>query len=771
MPPMRQKEISMKQQGLTSRQVEERTANGQKNALPASASKSTAQILKENIFTLFNLLNFLIAIALALVGAWSNMVFILIILLNLVIGIAQELHAKKMVDELSLLIVPKAKVIRDGREQSIPVEDVVLDDVLVLDSGQQICCDSVVIEGESEVNESLLTGESDPVNKMEGDPLLSGASIISGRCLARVVHVGEDNYVSRVTAEIRSGKGVHSQLLDAMRKVTRVTTVMIIPLGIILFLEALLLRQVSVYDAVVGSAAGLLGMLPKGLVLLISVSLAAGTTKLARKKVLVQNLYSLESLAYVDTLCLDKTGTVTTGKMQVERIIPLGHYDAVDLEHWSAYLYHSDDNNETYQALCRYAEPADLHAPDAKIAFSSARKWGAMAFAGYGSLVLGAPDRLMEELPQEVMAEMEEGSRVLILAKSDRLPEKSGIPQAEPLFAIVLSDILRKDVDQTLDYFRNEGVDIKIISGDHVRAVSAIARKAGFHDHAQCVDMSHVSDEQIDADFVDRHSVFGRVTPKQKKQIVAMLQQGGHTVAMTGDGVNDMLALQQADCSIAVAAGSDAVKQMSQVVLLESDFGQLPDVLLEGRRVVNNVTRVAGIFFIKTLYSVAVSLLCVILNMPFPFIPIQVTLIDLMIEAMPSFLTMLEPDPAKVKGRFLPTVLKRALPPAAAVVWSMLVLMSITAWLSLPADGWQSTLYFIVALLSMLSVILSLRPMNVLRFVVCVLMIAGFFAAVILFPSLLQLTNTAQVSFLLPWVLISALAMELLVWLLQRRKA
>ena len=751
MPPMRQKEISMKQQGLTSRQVEERTANGQKNALPASASKSTAQILKENIFTLFNLLNFLIAIALALVGAWSNMVFILIILLNLVIGIAQELHAKKMVDELSLLIVPKAKVIRDGREQSIPVEDVVLDDVLVLDSGQQICCDSVVIEGESEVNESLLTGESDPVNKMEGDPLLSGASIISGRCLARVVHVGEDNYVSRVTAEIRSGKGVHSQLLDAMRKVTRVTTVMIIPLGIILFLEALLLRQVSVYDAVVGSAAGLLGMLPKGLVLLISVSLAAGTTKLARKKVLVQNLYSLESLAYVDTLCLDKTGTVTTGKMQVERIIPLGHYDAVDLEHWSAYLYHSDDNNETYQALCRYAEPADLHAPDAKIAFSSARKWGAMAFAGYGSLVLGAPDRLMEELPQEVMAEMEEGSRVLILAKSDRLPEKSGMPQAEPLFAIVLSDILRKDVDQTLDYFRNEGVDIKIISGDHVRAVSAIARKAGFHDHAQCVDMSHVSDEQIDADFVDRHSVFGRVTPKQKKQIVAMLQQ--------------------ADCSIAVAAGSDAVKQMSQVVLLESDFGQLPDVLLEGRRVVNNVTRVAGIFFIKTLYSVAVSLLCVILNMPFPFIPIQVTLIDLMIEAMPSFLTMLEPDPAKVKGRFLPTVLKRALPPAAAVVWSMLVLMGITAWLSLPADGWQSTLYFIVALLSMLSVILSLRPMNVLRFVVCVLMIAGFFAAVILFPSLLQLTNTAQVSFLLPWVLISALVMELLVWLLLRRKA
>ena len=758
----------MSQNGLTSRQVEERIAKGQKNALPASASKSTAQILKENIFTLFNLLNFLIALALALVGAWTNMVFILIILLNLVIGIAQELHAKKMVDELSLLIVPKAKVIRDGQEQSIPVEDVVLDDVMVLDSGQQICCDSVVIEGESEVNESLLTGESDPVNKKAGDSLLSGASIISGRCLARVIHVGEENYVSRVTAEIRSGKGLHSQLLDAMRKVTRVTTVMIIPLGIILFLEALMLRHGSLYDAVVGSAAGLLGMLPKGLVLLISVSLAAGTSKLARKKVLIQNLYSLESLAYVDTLCLDKTGTVTTGKMKVERIIPLGEYGAQDMEYWSAYLHYSDDNNETYQALCRHFEPADLHAPDGKIAFSSSRKWGAMAFAGYGALILGAPDRLMKQLPQALMDEIDAGSRVLILAKSDHLPDKEDTPQADALFAIVLSDVLRKDVDQTLAYFRSEGVDIKIISGDHVRAVSAIARKAGFQDHAQCVDMSQVSDEQIDAQFVSRHSVFGRVTPKQKKLIVTKLQEAGHKVAMTGDGVNDMLALQQADCSIAVAAGSDAVKQMSQVVLLESDFGQLPDVLLEGRRVVNNVTRVAGIFFIKTLYSVAVSLLCVILNMPFPFIPIQVTLIDLMIEAMPSFLTMLEPDPSKVKGRFLPTVLKRALPPAAAVVWSMLVLMGISTWLSLPADSWQSTLYFVVALLSMLSVILSLRPMNVLRFVVCALMIIGFFAAVILFPSLLQLTDTAQVSFLLPWVLLSALAMEGLIWLLLR---
>ena len=308
----------MSPHGLSQKQIEERIAKGLQNTLPPSASKTNGQIFKENICTLFNLLNFLIAIALALVGAWSNLLFIAIILLNLVIGIAQELHAKKLVDELSLLIVPKATVIRDGQEVQIPVEQVVQDDVMILDSGQQICCDSVIIEGESEVNESLLTGESDPINKGVGDHLLSGSSIISGKCFVRVEHVGAANYVSKVTAEVRSGSGLHSQLLDAMRKVTRVTTVLIIPLGIALFLEAILLRYNTLYDAIVGSAAGLLGMLPKGLVLLISVSLAAGTAKLAKKKVLVQNLYSLESLAYVDTLCLDKTGTITTGKMTVE---------------------------------------------------------------------------------------------------------------------------------------------------------------------------------------------------------------------------------------------------------------------------------------------------------------------------------------------------------------------------------------------------------------------------------------------------------------------
>ena len=714
----------MSPHGLSQKQIEERIAKGLQNTLPPSASKTNGQIFKENICTLFNLLNFLIAIALALVGAWSNLLFIAIILLNLVIGIAQELHAKKLVDELSLLIVPKATVIRDGQEVQIPVEQVVQDDVMILDSGQQICCDSVIIEGESEVNESLLTGESDPINKGVGDHLLSGSSIISGKCFVRVEHVGAANYVSKVTAEVRSGSGLHSQLLDAMRKVTRVTTVLIIPLGIALFLEAILLRHNTLYDAIVGSAAGLLGMLPKGLVLLISVSLAAGTAKLAKKKVLVQNLYSLESLAYVDTLCLDKTGTITTGKMTVEQVIDLAPHTETDMEYWASYLHYSDDNNETYQALCRHFTPKDTHEPDAKIAFSSARKWGAMRFDGYGCLVLGAPDRLLTTLPRQLEEEMEKGSRILILAKCDELPDKEGRLEAQGLFAIVLSDVLRKDVDQTLDYFRKEGVDIKIISGDHVKAVSAIARKAGFQDYQSCVDMSDVREEDLDEEFVNTHAVFGRVTPKQKKQIVTMLQKSGHTVAMTGDGVNDLLALQQADCSIAVAADSDAVKQMSQVVLLESDF-------------------------------------CVLMNMPFPFIPIQVTLIDFMIEAWPSFATMLEPDPAKVSGRFLSTVMRRAFPFAAAVVVSMFVLMAYS-----PKGDWQNTLYFVVAILSMLAVIRSLIPLNLLRVIVCVCMVVGFAAAVALFPGLLHLTQLEAVPSLFPLTFVIALLVSIILYVL-----
>ena len=760
--------------GLSDEDVVKRVESGKKNTLQKTISKSKKQIYKENICTLFNLLNVLIAIALACVGAWTNLVFIVIIITNVMIGIIQELHAKKLVDELSLLMIPQASVVRNGKIVKIPVEDIVLDDILMLDSGQQICCDAIVIDGEAEVNEALLTGESDPIHKVKDSELLSGSSIISGKCFAKVIHVGNDNYAAKVANEVKQIKQVHSELLDSMRKVTKVTSFMIIPLGIILFVEAYMMREQVLFDAVVSSAAGLLGMLPKGLVLLISVSLAAGVSKLAKHKILIQDLYSLETLAHVDTLCLDKTGTITSGKMQVERVIALQNQIQKDLDMFSSYLYYSDDNNATQQALYAYFQKNEQNKPIEKISFSSVRKWGAMKFSNYGYLILGAPDRMMEQLPLEIVQEMEQGNRVLVLAKAENISKDATLVNTvTPIAAIVLSDIIRHDVDKTMAYFRNEGVDIKIISGDHVSAVSAIAKKAGVVGYEKYIDLSKVQDDEVQVyeQLVDQYTVFGRVTPKQKKLLVQALQNKQHVVAMTGDGVNDMLALKEADCSIAVAEGSEAVKQMSSIVLLNSDFAYLPQVLLEGRRVVNNVTRVASVFFIKTIYSIILSILCALGNFSFPFIPIQITLIDMAIEAFPSFITLLEPNSKKVTNTFLKTVMSIAIPNGIAIVACIVGFMLLQNQLHIDQEQLQTMMYLCVAFISMKAVVVSSIPFNPLRLAVCVCMIVGFIFALIIFPSLLHLAalTTRQIVLVAIMILLGFMLQMLLHLVIEKK--
>lgn len=727
--------------GLNDREVQERIDKGLQNTQLKTITRTRSQIFKENICTLFNLLNLLIAIALACVGAWSNLLFIVIIILNVSIGIIQELHAKKLVDELSLLMIPHTKVIRQNQTQTISVEEVVLDDIMILESGQQICCDARVVDGEIEANESLLTGESDPIHKKTDDLVLSGSSVISGKCFVQVVHVGKDNYTSKITDEVKKAKDIQSELLNSMKKVTRVTSFMIIPLGIILFIEAYFLRQSSIFDAVVSSSAGLLGMLPKGLVLLISVSLAAGVAKMAKQKILIQDLYSLETLAHVDTLCLDKTGTITNGKMIVEDIIPLAQDIQNFDEYFGSYLHFSDDNNATYLALCDYYQLNDLHKPLSKVPFSSLRKWSAMTFEQYGTLVMGAPDRLMKHIPDSLNQLIEDGKRVIVVAlTTETLASHQPLPELKPLYGIVLTDTIRKDIQKTLRYFKNEGVDIKVISGDHVLAVSQIAKKAGLDTYDQCIDMSQFTGQEDNFDhIVNSYSVFGRVTPNQKKYIVQALQRQGHTVAMTGDGVNDMLALKEADCSIAVAEGSEAVKQMSQIVLLNSEFSCLPNVVLEGRRVVNNVTRVASVFFIKTIYSILLTMACAIFNIPFPFIPIQITLIDMAIEAYPAFLTLLEPNTKQIQGKFLPTVFKTTIPHALGVLTCLFILLASQPFFNISLSQTTTMMYICLAIISMQAVIVSCLPMNKLRLFVCVTMVLGFLIAVILFHSLLHL--------------------------------
>ena len=599
-----------------------------------TASKTTAQILRDNVCTLFNLLNLLIAIALIAVHAWSNLFFIFVIALNTVIGIAQELKAKRLIEKLTLLSQPNAKIERNGTIQSVPIAEVQEQDILLLESGNQICADAIVRSGGIEVNESLLTGESDAIFKKAGDTLLSGSSVISGTCQATVLHVGSDSYAAKLTKEAKKTKAMHSELVGSMRKVTR-----------------------------------LLGMLPKGLYLLISISLAAGIITLSKKNVLVQDLYSLENLAHVDVLCLDKTGTLTEGNMKVEKAVLFPETDSATFQEWMGnFLTHTQDNNATFQAMHTYFDGMDTLSVTEQIPFSSDRKWSAMTFSGAGTLVIGAPERLSpEKLPESVLEAQQNGKRVLLAGITQHPVQKEQpLPEIQLLAEIILTDPLRANAAKTIAAFQQEGVSVKLISGDNPMTASAIAQQAGVFQGDRWVDMRTVADSEMDA-AAAQYTVFGRVTPQQKKQLIQAFHRQKHTVAMTGDGVNDLLALKEADCSISVGQGSDAARQTAQLVLLDSDFAVLKDVLLEGRRVVHNVTRSAGAFFIKTLYSILLCVLCLLTNTPFPFVPIQITLIDLVIEGYPSFFLSFLPDSQPVRTKFLPEAIRRAAPNALAI--------------------------------------------------------------------------------------------------------
>ncbi len=625
-------------------------------------------------------------------------------------GAPQELKAKKLVDELSILNRPSVRVRRNEKEVSIALEEIVKDDLMILSGGDQIVNDGVIAAGELEVNESLLTGESDAIIKNVNDALFSGSFVISGKALARVTHVGNENYAAKLANEVSREKKVQSELLGSMKKVTRFTSFLIIPLGILLFLEAFFLRQAPVDTAVVSSAAALLGMLPKGLVLLISVSLAAGVIRLAKMKILVQNIYSLETLAHVDTLCLDKTGTITDGNLTVSRVIPMaeqkGNFTDLLIQ---SYMAASDDNNATFNALKAHFQPRDVYRPVHKIPFSSKRKWGCVSFEDAGSIFIGAPEILMGVLPQNLAYEMDHGRRVVVIAYSGRLWDNSFKlpPDLYPLYGVALEDHIRQGAAQTLEFFDKEGVDVKVISGDHMKTVSMIARRAGLHRWKDAVDMS-LQGELPDYDQLCRdYAIFARVTPGQKQELVKALKRQGHQVAMTGDGVNDLLALREADCSIAVADGSDASRQISQV------------------------------FFIKTIYSVLVSLFCLLTNQAFPFIPIQITLVDACIEAWPSFLTILESNTSRIRRRFLPAAISGAAPFGVAVT-VMIMIMSLAQ--PFPQPQLQTVMYLMLVVISMTAVVKSCWPMNPLRIFICVTMIGGTFFALAILPSLFEIS-------------------------------
>ncbi|RHH71651.1 cation-translocating P-type ATPase [Vagococcus sp. AM17-17] len=735
----------MNETGLTKEEVNQRIAKGQVNDYVSDTSKSNKDIIFDNVFTLFNLLNVIIAICLALVGAYSNMFFMAIIILNVVIGVSQEIRAKNLVAQLSIVNEENVDVYRDNQKIGIPTTELVMDDIVILSAGQQVPSDTIIVSGNVEVNESLLTGEADLIKKGVDSQLMSGSYVTSGQCVAKVIHVGKDNYAIKIAEEAKIHKPVTSELVQSIRKVAKFTSYIIIPLGVILFLEAYFLRNSDIKLSVVSSAAALLGMLPKGMVLLISIALATGVVKLTKKKVLVQDMHSIETLAHVDVLCLDKTGTITQGNMIVSEMIDLASKNSqIDTNKLMGnYINATDDNNLTMQALRSYFKTSnDLNVLDV-LPFSSDRKWGAVLFEGIGCVYLGAPERLVSEssIPTEVMQAQEQGSRVLLIgidAQATQINDTVGSVDAQSV--LIIEDAIRENAEETLAYLDSEGVALKVISGDNPITVSNVARRAGLKNYEQYIDLSTIKTEEEVKQIVDDYTVFGRVSPQQKKWLVEALRQKDHIVAMTGDGVNDILAMKEADCSIAMAEGDNATRQMANLVLLNSDFTTLPDVLFEGRRVVNNVTKVASIFFIKTIYSFILSIICMVAAIGFPFIPIQITLLDLAIEGYPTFFLSFESDKRKITTKFLPTALRRALPNALLVVINILVIYFISPKFGISGVDQTTLMYYMLIAVSSMAVIKACLPFNPLRLFLAVTTTVGTFVAAMLFKSLLEIT-------------------------------
>ena len=737
-------------EGLTDKEVQEQIELGNINKSQESKLKTTKQIIFDNVFTLFNLYNLIIAIALLCVKAYTNTFFFLIITVNVIIGIVQEIHGRNLVKKLSILNASKATVIRNGKEQKIDIEEIVLGDVILLSQGDQIPSDSYVLEGEVEVNEALLTGESDLILKSKEDKLLSGSYVTSGKCYAKVEKVGEDNFANSIISATKKYKENNSELINSMKKVTKFTSFVIIPVGIILFIQAYFYRETELAQSVVATAAALLGMLPKGLVLLITIALESGVIKLAKKDVLVQELYSIESLAHIDTICLDKTGTITQGEMRVseiktynDKILPHSFNDMM-----TAFVNGMDDNNATFHAFKKYFKGDNSFEIADKVAFSSERKWSSISFKNEGSIVVGAPERLFDkskdDMPEEINELQKNGKRVLGIAYTKSIISEPELPELEIIAIAVLEDPLRKNAKEMLGYFKDQGIDVKIISGDNALTVSNIAKKAGLKDYDSYIDLSTINTDAEIVDLVDKYSIFARVLPHQKSIIVKALQAKQHKVAMTGDGVNDVIALRESDCSITLPEATESSKQVSQIVLLNSDFSVLKDVMMEGRRVVNNITKVARIFFIKTIYSVLLSIFCILTNMEFPFIPIQITLVDLVIEAYTSFFITFEKNKKPVTGSFLRTALTNAMPFAIVIMFNIIFLTFFRDTLGISQEIATTMMYLLIGFVSILAVQEVCKPYTKVHVFLFVTTAIGFYVAVILFKNLLQISLALQ---------------------------
>ena len=757
--------------GLTDEEVRQRVEEGLTNRADISTDKTTKEIVISNVFTYFNLIFLVITILLIMVGSFRNLTFLPIIIGNTVIGIVQEIRAKKTLEKMSLLNAPHADVIRNGSVKQISTDELVKDDVILLTAGKQICADAVVISGNIQVNESLLTGEADEVEKTEGSTLMSGSFVVSGECYARLEKVGNESYISKLSLEAKSmGGKEQSEMIRSINLIVKWVGIVIIPIGLILFWQSHFVNGESITKSVTSTVAAIIGMIPEGLYLLTTVALALSTMKLARKKVLLHDMKSIETLARVDVLCVDKTGTITEPDMKLKEIFLCknsgadGTQTALTLDELKSlildYANASVDNNATMLALKAYAAEALTNNTSAlhrtavsQQAFSSSLKYGSVTFSD-GTYLLGAPEFIMHEdfarIEEEIIPYADKGDRVLLFARYDGENVENGINgSVTPLGFVALANPIRENAVKTFEYFKSQGVAIKVISGDNPRTVSRIAIQAGIESAESFVDAATLDTEDKIADAVNKYTVFGRVTPKQKKQLVKALQAKGHTVAMTGDGVNDILAMKDADCSVAMASGSEAAAQAAQVVLLDSDFAHMPDVVYEGRRVVNNIQRSASLFLVKNIFSLLLSMFSVILMVTYPLEPAQVSLISMFTIGVPGFLLALEPNKDRIKGHFITNVMLKALPGGLTDVIAVgaLVVCGEVFCISDASIGTIATL--VLSVVGFMILFKISEPLNGMKYAVIIGNIAGLVFSGFFLKKLFALTDLSNICILL----------------------
>ena len=753
--------------GLTDEQVKSRIDAGLTNNFNTNTTKSYRQIFKDNLFTFFNVLNLVFTVLIIMTGYIKELVFLLVVVGNLIIGTAQEIVTKKTLDKLSVIVAAKVDVVRNGKEYRINVADLVLDDIMQMKPGDQVCADGIILEGTVEVNESLITGEADVVVKSAGDFLYSGSFIVSGNAYTRVERVGMENYANKISYDAKASKKRTSELRTALNKILKVISIIIVPIGILLFLKQGLIVGLPIADNTVKTVGALIGMIPEGLILLTSISLATSAVILATRRTLVQDLYCIETLARVDVLCLDKTGTITEGKMHVEKVVNLDQTEHIDeiLANMAGAL---QDDNATFHAVVeKFGKRFDYQVRSI-VPFSSARKYSGVSFEQEGTYFLGAFEFIFPEGYGDIDTEQyaKEGCRVLVLAHSDTMDViDNKVPVGmKPLALLLITDRIRDDAAATLEYFEKQKVQLKIISGDSPVTVSAVARRAGMKEYDAVDATTLKTPEDIEA-AAKKYNVFGRVTPSQKKELIAALKKQGHTVAMTGDGVNDVLALKESDCSIAMASGSDAAKNIANLVLLDSNFATMPGIVNEGRKVINNIERVATLFITKTVYAVLLALATVIfLDNSYPFTPLQLTLISFVTIGFPAFFLALEPNFAPIKKRFLLNILKKSLPGGLSVIIGILV-VNILAGIFNYTPAAVSTMCMLLAVAAGMWVVAKVSvPFTTARkvifgsaiglFFLCLIFLSSFFdiAPISLPQAVVVLAITAVMPFLMKLV-------------------